>query len=317
MNGQGESFVVDAAPRPLRLDRLLQLRFPTASRATLQRWIGDGHVLVDGQPAKPSQRARAGQIVVVHAPAPAPATALAEAIALEVLYEDDWLLVVNKAAGMVVHPAAGHARGTLVNALLHHCKGQLSGVGGVMRPGIVHRLDKDTSGCLVVAKDDATHAALSQQFSARTAIKVYHAIVCGAPPRAAAKIETAIARHPTQRKKMAVVTASRGRAAQTGYRVLSRAAQATLVEATLHTGRTHQIRVHFQHLGCPVVGDLVYGGRPAQHLAVRHTASRQMLHAWSLTLTHPSTHRPLSVKAPWPADFHAAWTALGGPDISL
>ncbi len=324
MNGRSESLVVETTQLALRLDKFLQRQFPDVTRVALQRLIDAGEVLLDGRPAKPSQTPRAGQVISIHWPATQPDTAIAEAIALHVLYEDDHLLVINKSSGMVVHPAAGHATGTLVNALLHHCAGRLSGVGGVARPGIVHRLDKDTSGCLIAAKDDATHVALSQQFAQRSMLKIYHAILCGCPTKATGTIQTAIARHPTQRKKMAVVATARGgakgRAAETSYRVLARLPHASLVEATLHTGRTHQIRVHFQHIGCPVAGDTVYGGRPAQRLPIEQAVAklqRQMLHAYALTFVHPQTRQPMTLTAPWPVDFQAAWTALGGSHISL
>src|SRR5437899_595100 len=172
---------------------------------------------------------------------------------LDILFEDDSLLVLNKAPGLVVHPAAGHHERTLVNALLHYCAGRLSGIGGVARPGIVHRLDKETSGCMVVAKNDETHLALSAQFALRKVEKIYHAIVCGEMQREAGEIHAAIARHPSHRKRMAVEE-ERGRAARTSYRVLERLCGATLAEAVLHTGRTHQIRVHFKFLGFPLVG---------------------------------------------------------------
>src|SRR5436189_2884696 len=184
---------------------------------------------------------------------------------LDMLYEDDCLLVLNKPSGLVVHPAAGNEEHTLVNALLHHCKGELSGIGGVARPGIVHRLDKETSGCLVVAKTDETHVALSAQFAGRKVEKIYHALVCGEMQRDKGEIRAAIARHSSHRKRMAVNDDS-GREARTSYRVLERLRSATLVEAGLHTGRTHQIRVHFQFLGFPLVGDLTYGQRQNRRL---------------------------------------------------
>ena len=221
------------------------------------------------------------------------------------------MLVLNKAAGLVVHPAAGHEEHTLVNALLHHCAGQLSGIGGVARPGIVHRLDKETSGCLVVAKNDDTHLALSTQFATRKVQKMYHAIVCGEMPRDQGEIRAAIARHPSHRKRMAVDD-DVGREARTSYRVLERLRGATLVEAVLHTGRTHQIRVHFQFVGFPLVGDATYGDRQNQRLAelTRYTAPRQMLHASQLSFVHPRTGKRLSFTAPCPEDFRDALSAL-------
>jgi len=228
------------------------------------------------------------------------------------LFEDKSLLVVNKPAGLVVHPAAGHEEHTLVNALLFHCKGSLSGIGGVARPGIVHRLDKETSGCLVVAKNDETHIALSEQFANRVVKKVYHAIVCGEVPREAGEIHAAIARHPTHRKRMAVQDDSDGRAAHTSYRVLEKLNHATLVEAQIHTGRTHQIRVHFQHLGHPVVGDDTYGSTKNKRLKelANYAAPRVLLHAKELSFIHPRTQKTLKFSAPLPDDFKQALKLL-------
>ena len=227
------------------------------------------------------------------------------------LYEDDALLVLNKPPGLVVHPAAGHEEHTLVNALLHHCAGQLSGIGGVARPGIVHRLDKETSGCMVVAKNDDTHLALSAQFAARKVEKIYLAIVCGEMQRDQGEIRAAIARHPSHRKRMAVDD-NAGREAHTSYRVLERLRGATLAEAILHTGRTHQIRVHFQFIGFPIVGDATYGNRQNEHFTdlTHYTAPRQMLHAGQLSFVHPRTGNRLSFSAPRPEDFLDALSAL-------
>src|SRR5713226_1872057 len=234
--------------RPLeRLDAFLRAQFPMVSRGAIQRLIEQGHIRVDGRTVKPTHHPRAGEQIEVHWPEARPAEAQPEEMPLDILFEDSDLLVLNKPAGLVVHPAAGHEEHTLVNALLHHCAGELSGIGGVARPGIVHRLDRETSGCLVVAKNDETHVALAAQFAGRTLDKIYHAIVCGEVPRASGEIRAAIARHPNHRKRMAV-TDGRGREARTEYRVLERLRGATLTEALLHTGRTHQIRVHFEHL---------------------------------------------------------------------
>ena len=244
-----------------------------------------------------------------------PAEAKPEDIPLEIIYEDECLLVLNKPAGLVVHPAAGNEEHTLVNALLHHCKGELSGIGGVARPGIVHRLDKETSGCLVVAKNDETHTALSAQFAGRSVEKIYLAIVCGVLPRDKGDIHAAIARHPTHRKRMAVRDEDEGRAAHTGYRVIERLNETTLVEAHLHTGRTHQIRVHFQHLGFPVAGDTTYGQRQTKRLAdlTKYEAPRVLLHAHKLSFIHPRSGRKLSFAAPWPKDFEDALQFLRAP----
>src|SRR5665213_3455711 len=244
-----EKFTVEQSLPGVRLDKFLCEKFPAASRGALQRLIAEGHIRVNGQPTKPTHQPRAGEQIEVHWPEAKPAEAQPEKIPLDILFEDESLLVVNKPAGLVVHPAAGHEEHTLVNALLHHCQGSLSGIGGVARPGIVHRLDKETSGCLVVAKNDETHLALSEQFASREVHKIYHALVCGEPGRATAEIHAAIARHPTHRKRMAVRDDSSGRAAHTSYKILERLYAATLIEAQIHTGRTHQVRVHFQFIG--------------------------------------------------------------------
>lgn len=268
-------------------------------------------MLVNGRKVKTTHSPRAGEEVRVEWPEAQPAQAQAEDIPLSILFEDDTLLVLNKAPGVVVHPAAGHDAHTLVNALLHHCRGQLSGIGGVARPGIVHRLDKDTSGCLVVAKNDETHLALSSQFASRKVEKVYHAIVCGEVQREQGEIRAAIARHPSHRKRMAV-DAEFGREAHTSYRVLERLRGATLVAAMLHTGRTHQIRVHFKFLGYPIVGDATYGNRQNQRLTdeTHYAAPRQMLHAESLSFIHPRTGKRMRFEAPKPEDFLDALSAL-------
>ena len=212
---------------------------------------------------------------------------------------------------MVVHPGAGTRDDTLVHALLAHCKGKLSGVGGVERPGIVHRLDLETSGCMVVAKNDTVHTALSEQFARREVEKVYHALLCGAPTRSQGEIKVAIARHVTHRKRMAA-TDGGGRSAWTSYTVVRRLKCSTLVHCTLHTGRTHQIRVHMEHLGYPLVGDSVYGKKQnAKFLELTgYQAPRQMLHAAKLAFTHPKTGRVLACEAPWPGDFAAAVAAV-------
>ena len=307
----GESFIVEASLPQVRLDTFLHRRYPAVSRGALQRLIAEGHIRVNGRGVKPSHRPAAGETVRVTWPPARPATVRPEAIALDVLYEDEWLLVVNKPPGLVVHPAAGHEEHTLVNALLHHCAGSLSGIGGVLRPGIVHRLDKETSGCLVVAKNDPAHLALAGQFASRSVRKIYHAIVCGELPGEAGEIEAAIARHPSHRKRMAVST-GRGKMARTSYRVLEWLSGATLLEAGLHTGRTHQIRVHFQHLGFPLVGDATYGLSQNKRLAAQtgYHAPRQMLHARLLEFAHPRSGERMSFQAAWPDDFTAAIAAL-------
>ncbi len=291
-----------------RLDAFLRRHFPTLSRGAIQRLIEQGHITVNTKPTKATHTPRAGEVVRIEIPEAKPAEAKAEDIPLEIIYEDKALLVLNKPAGIVVHPAVGNEEHTLVNALLHHCADELSGIGGVARPGIVHRLDKETSGCLVVAKNDETHVALSAQFAGRTVEKFYLAIVCGLVPRDEGNIRAAIARHPTHRKRMAVHDDDDGRAAHTGYRVIERLNQATLIEAHLHTGRTHQIRVHFQHLGFPVAGDDTYGQRQTRRLAelTRYEAPRVLLHAHTLAFTHPRTGKKVKFTAPIPADMEDA-----------
>jgi 23S rRNA pseudouridine1911/1915/1917 synthase len=294
-----------------RLDTFLRLQFPTISRGAIQRLIEQGDIRVDGGLVKATHHPRAGEKIEIRWPNARPATAQAQEIPLEILFEDDELLVINKPPGMVVHPSAGHEESTLVNALLHHCAGGLSGIGGVARPGIVHRLDKETSGCLVVAKNDPAHLALANQFAGREVEKIYHAIVCGAVTPEQGDIRAAIARHPTHRKRMAVTDGS-GREAWTSYRVLERLREATLIEVLLHTGRTHQIRVHFKHLGFPVVGDATYGNRQNKQL-VEWTgcrAPRQMLHARKLAFKHPRTGKKMTFEAPWPEDFKETLDSL-------
>jgi 23S rRNA pseudouridine1911/1915/1917 synthase len=311
MSSRSEVLAIEHSLPSERLDTYLRGKFPAVSRGAIQRLIEEGHIRVNGRTVKPTHAPRAGEQVEVHWPEARPAQAQPEALPLDILYEDDALLVLNKPPGLVVHPAAGHEEHTLVNALLHHCAGRLSGVGGVARPGIVHRLDKETSGCLVVAKNDETHLALSTQFATRKVEKAYHAVLCGELLRDRGEIRAAIARHPSHRKRMAVDD-NVGREARTGYQVLERLRGATLVEAALHTGRTHQIRVHFQFLGFPVVGDATYGNRQNQRLAdlTGYTAPRQMLHAARLAFIHPRTGKRLSFEAPRPQDFLDALAAL-------
>jgi len=232
-----------------------------------------------------------------------------EHIPLEILFEDDDLIVISKPAGLVVHPGAGHREHTLVNALLHHCP-TLSGIGGKERPGIVHRLDKETSGCLVIAKNDQAHRRLSIQFAARTVEKIYLALVTGKLRKTAGVIEERIGRHPVDRQRMSV-TSSRGRAAKTEYRVVSSSDKMSLVECQLHTGRTHQIRVHLHHLGHPVLGDKVYAPKSAKDYP------RQMLHAWKLGFQHPRTGEWKSFAAPLPNDFTDAMRSIGLSRLNL
>ncbi len=310
-----ENFIVEKSAPDKRFDQYLREKFPAASRAALKRLIDDGDVRVDGKIIKATHTPRAGEQVKIHWPTPKPAVAQPEEMPLDILFEDKFLLVLNKPAGIVVHPSAGHDEHTLVNALLHHCRGGLSGIGGVARPGIVHRLDKETSGCLVVAKDDETHLALSKQFSERSVEKIYNAIVCGEIARESGEIHAAIARHPSHRKRMAVREDDSGRAAHTKWRVLERLNSATFVETRIMTGRTHQIRVHFQFLGYPVVGDGTYGARQNIRLteATGCETPRVMLHSLELSFTHPRTEKKMHFKAPLPVDFRKVLKCLRLP----
>ena len=290
--------VVSANEAKLRLDQFLAKRLPQFSRSRLQQLIRDGFVRLNNSTTRPRQIVRGGNKIELTEPPLETIETLPEAIPLEILFEDNDLIVINKPAGLVVHPGAGHREHTLVNALLNHCA-VLSGIGGKERPGIVHRLDKETSGCLVVAKNDATHRDLSRQFAARTVEKIYLALVAGKLPKTAGVIEEKIGRHPINRQRMSATT-RRGRAAKTEYRVVRSSDRASLIECRLHSGRTHQIRVHLHHLGHPVLGDKVYAPRFAKDFP------RQMLHAWKVGFRHPRTEEWKGFEAPLPEDFAAA-----------
>lgn len=272
------------------------------SRSRLQQLIRDGHVAHGGKPVvDPSHKTRPGEIYTITVPPLAPAVPEAQALPLEIVYEDGDLLVLNKPPGMVVHPAAGNRDKTLVNALLAYCGASLSGIGGVARPGIVHRLDKDTSGLMVVAKHDAAHQALSCQFADRSLSRVYLALVWGVPVPVAGKVMGAIGRHPRMRQKMAVVTRG-GKPALTHYKVLkSYGTETSLVECRLATGRTHQIRVHMAHIRHPVVGDPLYG-RKRGGKGLLDLFPRQALHATEIKFRHPRTGEPLIFKVSMPKD---------------
>src|SRR5947199_5354423 len=282
----------------MRIDRHLVTALPELSRSRIQQLIRSGSIRLNGAITRPNELVRAGDQIELTNPPPEKIETKPEAIPLEILFEDDDLIVIDKPAGMTVHPGAGHREHTLVNALLHHCS-TLSGIGGKERPGIVHRLDKETSGCLVAAKNDVAHRELSKQFTARTVEKIYLALVAGKLRKEKGIIENKIGRHPVHRQRMSV-NSRRGRAAKTEYRVLRSSEQASLVECTLHSGRTHQIRVHLHHLGNPVLGDKIYAPRLAKDF------SRQMLHAWKLEFRHPRTEEWKSFEAPLPDDFAAA-----------
>ena len=294
-------FIVDGADAGRRLDVFLA-HASGLSRARVQDLIERGAVLVGGHPQKPRHALRIGERVTVAVPDPEPLALTPEPIPLDILYEDEDLLVLNKPAGLVVHPGAGRTTGTLVHALLAHCR-DLPGIGGVERPGIVHRLDRETSGVMVVAKSETAHGSLSAQFKDRVVRKRYLALVHGTVGHETGRIEAAIGRREHDRKRMGVRIRG-GREARTAYRVLRRLADMTLVEASLETGRTHQIRVHLAHIGHPVIGDAVYGGRRGRHPATPGgpPAGRQMLHAWRLGFRHPRTDAWLEFTAPIPED---------------
>jgi 23S rRNA pseudouridine1911/1915/1917 synthase len=299
----------DAQTPAERLDRIITAELPrqgvAVSRTEVQRLIEDGFVAVDGRPAtKPALRLPGPASVVVRLPPAAPSANQPEAIPLDIIFENDDLLVVNKPAGMVVHPAAGHYAGTLVNAVLGHDP-DLEGVGDEQRPGIVHRLDKDTSGLIVVAKNDPAHRELQRQFKERLVEKTYLALLDGRPPTDVGRIEAAIGRDPRQRKRMAIVPDQRGRAAVTEFRVTAHYPAHALVEARPLTGRTHQIRLHFAYLKCPIVGDTVYGRR-LPTLPLR----RHFLHAARLSLCLPGTGQPLTLEAPLPPDLQRVLQSL-------
>jgi 23S rRNA pseudouridine1911/1915/1917 synthase len=280
---------------------------PDLSRSRIQSLIAGGHVSVAGRLTKPGLRVVPGMVAKVEVPAPRSVGLLAEDIPVDVLYEDGDVVVVNKPPGMVVHPAAGHSSGTLVNALLHRCP-DLRGIGGEHRPGIVHRLDKDTSGALVVAKTDAAMARLAADFHGRRIRKEYLAIVHGRLPGQEQRVETEIGRSGHDRKRMSARPPGRGRNAVTHVKAVEELGDFTLARVRIETGRTHQIRVHMAFIGHPVAGDRQYGGR--RERAGAGSFPRQMLHAETLAFAHPSTGRAVSFKAPLPADFAAALARL-------
>lgn len=285
-----------------RLDAFLAARLPDLSRSRIQTLIREQFIIVNGQPAKPRDAVKTGDLIAIALPEAVPLENEPQDIPLEILFEDDDLIVINKAHGMVVHPAPGNPDGTLVNALLHHCKGRLSGIGGVERPGIVHRLDKDTSGCLVVAKSDAAHQSLVTQFSERSTMeKIYLAVTQGIPKPQKDTIFTHIGRHPVNRQKMAVVNPPGGKAAITDYEVLATdaATLTALVLCHLHTGRTHQIRVHLHYKGAPILSDPIYG-KPSRNSVL---PERLMLHAWKLSFEHPITGARHHFESPVPPEF--------------
>ena len=296
-----------------RLDRALAAAVPTLSRERVKALISSGAVVGPAGAAlrDPSSKAAAGRYRL-HVPAPEPAHNEAQDIALEIVFEDEHLLIVDKPAGLVVHPAAGNRDGTLVNALLHHCAGRLSGIGGVARPGIVHRIDKDTSGLLVVAKTDRAHEGLAAQFARHDIHRLYLAIVAGVPNPPSGTVDAPLARSSANRQKMAIVEDGRGKRAVTHYRLVRPLRGASLTECRLETGRTHQVRVHMASLGHPLLGDPVYGRTRPEHRDLLKSLGfhRQALHAAELGFVHPVSKENLSFKSPLPSDIQELFGAL-------
>ena len=296
-----------------RLDRALAAAVPTMSRERLKSLVKSGALQTKGRPVRdPALKVRGDEEFRLSVPEPTPAHNVPQDIPLRIVFEDEHLLVVDKPAGLVVHPAAGNPDGTLVNALLHHCGGSLSGIGGVARPGIVHRIDKDTSGLLLVAKTDVAHEGLAKQFAAHSIERRYLALVNGVPRTAEGIVDAPLARSSTNRKKISIVEGSRGKRAVTHWRRLQILREAALVECRLETGRTHQVRVHMASLGYPLLGDPVYGrsGKNNRELLKSLNFHRQALHAAELGFTHPVTKHRLSFASGMPADMQELFTAL-------
>jgi 23S rRNA pseudouridine1911/1915/1917 synthase len=326
--GEGDARAFSVAPGEgdVRLDKFLAIMCPDLSRTRLQALIDEGMVMLDGKPSRTASfKIREGAEVSVVIPPPVDDTPRAENIPLDIIYEDDDLLVINKQAGLVVHPAAGHAHGTLVNALLHHCGDSLSGIGGVRRPGIVHRLDKETSGLMLVAKNDAAHRGLSAQLADRSLSRTYSAFVWDAPNIRTGLVDQPIGRHPTNRLKMAVTKSPGSREARTHFSVIETfgANNAAHVQCDLETGRTHQVRVHMAYINHPLIGDPLYGIQPtgrdsrlrkgrwddAQSAIIR-AFPRQALHAVEIRFIHPATGAEESFECPLPPDMAELLNAL-------
>ena len=292
-----QSLTVGAEDAGKRMDKYLAEQFPECTRSYLQKLLKDGNVRISGKPVKASAKTVVGACIELVIPEPVEAEILPEAIALDILYEDSDVILINKPKGMVVHPAAGHTTGTLVNALMYHCQGNLSGINGVLRPGIVHRIDKDTTGVLVVCKNDKAHNELARQLKEHSITRRYRAIVCGNIKEEEGTVDAPLGRHPRERKKMAIVKTG-GKRALTHYRVLERFGSYTYIECQLETGRTHQIRVHMASLGHPLLGDEVYGRTKSPF----HTEG-QTLHAMTLGFVHPTTGEYMEFTAPLPEYF--------------
>jgi 23S rRNA pseudouridine1911/1915/1917 synthase len=294
-----------------RLDRALADAVPTMSRERLKALIRSG-ALSEGAVRDPAIKVKGNEAFTLAVPEPEPADNVAQDIPLSILFEDDHLLVLDKPAGLVVHPAAGNRDGTLVNALLHHCAGRLSGIGGVARPGIVHRLDKGTSGLMLVAKTDVAHEGLAKQFAAHSIDRRYRAIVGGMPRLASGKVDAPLARSSANRKKIAVQDEGRGKRAVTHWRVIEPLSEAALVECRLETGRTHQVRVHMASIGHALLGDPVYGGSSKSHRKLLQELDfhRQALHSAEVAFIHPVTKGRLSFSSPLPSDMQQLFKAL-------
>lgn len=291
------NLTVGQEEKAVRIDRFLAEKYPDFSRSYLQKLLKDQAVSVEGRPVKANYKVQPGAEIRIEIPELEPLDIKPEAIPLDILYEDEYLLVINKPKGMVVHPAAGHTEGTLVNAVMAHCGENLSGINGVLRPGIVHRIDKDTTGALLVCKEDSVHRDLAEQLKEHSIKRRYRAVVRGNLKEDEGTVEGPIGRHPTDRKKMAV-NHKNGKSAVTHYRVLERFGQYTYVECRLETGRTHQIRVHMSSIGHPLLGDTVYGSaRDPFHL------QGQALHAMILGFRHPVTNDYMEFEAPLPEYF--------------
>ena len=293
-----EILTVSEAGKGVRIDRYLSDCYPQWSRSYLQKLLKEENIMVEGQKVKANYKLHSGENITISVPPLEDVEILPENIPLDILYEDDDLLVVNKPKGMVVHPAAGHSSGTLVNAVLYHCRGNLSGINGVLRPGIVHRIDMDTTGALVICKSDFAHQSLAEQLSVHSITRKYRAIVHGNLKEDEGTVRGAIGRHPTDRKKMAI-NERNGKPAVTHYRVLERFGNYTYIECQLETGRTHQIRVHMASIGHPLLGDAVYGPKkcPVKNL------QGQTLHAMVLGFIHPRTGAYMEFEAPLPEYF--------------
>ena len=313
------SIIADETAAGQRIDAYVSASIPGCSRSYVAELIRTGLITLFQKRVKPGHRLRPGDEIHGRIPAPAPVDFLPEPIPLDIIYQDADLLVLNKPAGMVVHPAPGHYSGTLVNALLHHCP-DLSGIGGEIRPGIVHRLDKDTTGILIAAKNADAQAKLAEQFKSRTVQKKYLAVVHGHMKKPSGRIVMPIGRHPIDRKKMSTITRS-GKNAETRWDVLESLAETSLVEVDLLTGRTHQIRVHLAALHHAVIGDPLYGPKTTPHSAevrrLLQPIARQMLHAWQIHFIHPGTGAEMSFMAPLPDDMNQLIKALRSSNQDL